>query len=155
MTATDIRVNSVRAIEYKSIYATIMLNFLFRHPQLAKRTDIIAHRLHVGEPMWLYIRYGALGCGCYHCNNGSVLSNIDNYEREAAERVSRRKEGNTFFCPFRTFHAQNMLAQADLSLLPTTNDRLLFLRSEKGMLDYRLADSTPGSPLRKKVLVQM
>jgi hypothetical protein len=48
MTATDIRVNSVRAIEYKSIYATVMLNFLFRHPQLAKRTDIIAHRLHVG-----------------------------------------------------------------------------------------------------------
>jgi hypothetical protein len=48
-----------------------------------------------------------------------------------------------------------MLAQADLPLLPTANDRLLFLRCEKGLLDYRLADSTPGSLLRKKVLVHM
>jgi hypothetical protein len=46
-----------------------------------------------------------------------------------------------------------MLAQADLSLLPSANDRLLFLRCERGRLDYRLADSTPGSPLRKKLAI--
>lgn len=46
-----------------------------------------------------------------------------------------------------------MLAQADLSLIPTAIDRLLYLRCERGRIDYRLADSTPGSPVRKKILV--
>jgi hypothetical protein len=79
MTMTDVRVNSARALEYKGIYTTVLLNFLFRHPQLAKRCDIVAHRLGVGEPLWLYCRYGALECGCHHCSNGGVLAGVENY----------------------------------------------------------------------------
>jgi hypothetical protein len=105
--------------------------------------------------MWIYCRYAMLGCACFHCKEGEVLANIGSYEKELAERRKNHQAAFTFLCPFRTIHAQNMLAQADLSLMTTAIDRLLFLRCEKGRLDYRLTDSTPGSPLRKKVSVQV
>lgn len=149
------RINSVRSLEYKGINTTILLNFLFRHPQTVKRTDIIAHRLRVGETLWIYCRYGHIGCNCEHCREGLVLTGVDLYEREAAERLRNRQAVNTFLCPFRTVHAQSMLAQTDIALISTAADRLLFMRCERGKLDYRLLDSTPGSPLRKKVTVMV
>ncbi len=84
MSAPEMRINSVKALEYKGIYATMLLNFLFRHPQIAKRSDIISHRLRVGEPMWIYCRYGNLGCACRHCTNGGVLTSVEQYEKEVS-----------------------------------------------------------------------
>lgn len=70
VSAPDIKANSVRSLQYKSVHATVFLNYLFRHPQIAKRSDIIAHRLQIAEPLWLYCRYEMNGCACQYCCEG-------------------------------------------------------------------------------------
>lgn len=72
-----------------------------------------------------------------------------------ADRQKQRLAINTFYCPFRTIHAQNMLAQTDPSLAKSAVDRLFLLRCELGRLDYRAIDSTPGARLRKKILIRL
>lgn len=47
MSSTDMKINSVKSLEYKSIYATIFINYLFRHPQIVKRTELIANKLRI------------------------------------------------------------------------------------------------------------
>ena len=76
VSAPDIKANSVRSLEYKSVHAMVLLNYLFRHPQIAKRSDIIAQRLQIAEPLWLYCRYGMNGCGCHFCCEGEVLLSL-------------------------------------------------------------------------------
>lgn len=57
ISAPEMKSNGARAIEHKCVHATVLLNFLFRDPQIVKRTDIIAHKLRIGEAIWLYCRY--------------------------------------------------------------------------------------------------
>jgi hypothetical protein len=83
------------------------------------------------------------------------LNSVESYNKELSQRLSNRTGKNTFFCPFRTIHAQNMFTQIDLSLINTAIDRLFFIRCEKGGLDYRTVDSTPGSIYRKKINIKM
>ncbi len=73
------KINSVKSLEYKAIYASVFLNFLFRHPQTVKRTDIIAHKLHINETMWIYLRYSYLKCSCLFCRDGDVINCIQDY----------------------------------------------------------------------------
>lgn len=49
--------SEVRNLEYKCIYYTLLLNSIFRHPQISKRTDIFMHKMDVCEGIWALIKY--------------------------------------------------------------------------------------------------
>ena len=47
----------LRSMEYKCVYYTLLLNSLFRHPQIAKRTDIFMQKMDVSDGLWALIRF--------------------------------------------------------------------------------------------------
>ena len=49
--------NEIKAFEYKSLYYTLLLNNIFRHPEISKRLDIFAHKMGICEGFWLALKY--------------------------------------------------------------------------------------------------
>lgn len=111
MSSSDIKGIDMKALEYKGINATIFLNFIFRDSQILKRIDIAAHILTINEPMWIFCKYIDEKCSCNLCVNGEVINKIEDYQFQTHNRNKNRIFKYKFYCPFRTVHTQNMLAQ--------------------------------------------
>ena len=61
-------------------------------------------------------------------------------------------QGPTFYCPFRTIQAQNLVNMANPRLADKAGERIFTIRCNRGYLDYRLMESTP---LNKTLIIHV
>lgn len=59
-----IKSDDSKGLEYRTLYYTLLLNRIFRHPETSKRLDIYAHKMGVSESLWLYLKYSGQSCRC-------------------------------------------------------------------------------------------
>ena len=78
--------NEIKRFEYETLYFTILLNNIFRHPVVGKRLDIFAHKMGITEGFWLNLKMPSYECRCYFCSEGAILSNIEKYNQELENR---------------------------------------------------------------------
>jgi hypothetical protein len=135
--------NEIRNYEHKSLYLTLLLNLIFRHPEINKRVDVIAHKMGITEGFWLMLKYPTMECHCHFCSEGAILNDVEKYNRELNTRNLNRCIEMTFYCPFRTFRVQDSILTSPAEEINLSVYRLFRVKSEKGFLEYRLLDNPP------------